>query len=296
MTGKRPVTPAGVAFLAELKAYYERCGSAPYRELATASDALPKERWPRTLSPTAISEILTGHRLPNSAWLASFILCCQQYGWKVGKFKKDPGPDTLPEWQEKLQAVKAADRLTESPPPEVPDAVSPDMLPVEVPASEDNTVGPGFTLTAEEHDYVAAQGPAGQKLLAELKSGRPEAAYRLAVVLAASPIHHRVGISLLMGPGTTGHEDSLALLEIPPGAEFRQAVGEHACELGATALAEGDTEAAVVFYTCAARCCSHEGSIELLSILLTERGEHQAAAEIRAANLGDATPVRPAMP
>jgi hypothetical protein len=131
-----------------------------------------------------------------------------------------------------------------------------------------------------------------------LGNGDPDVAYRVAVVLAATTEHRQVAASLLMGPGTIGHKPALALLEAGMEPTYTTAIGEHACELGAAAADCGNVEAAVVFYGCAAGCCSHLGTVELAAILLVERGLSGVAETIRAANRGgiDPAPNRPAAP
>jgi hypothetical protein len=79
---------------------------------------------------------------------------------------------------------------------------------------------------------------------------------------------------------------------------YQAVIGDHACSLGAAADAGGDVDAAVVFYGCAARCCSSPGLVELAAILLIERGQDRVAEEIRTVNGGgsDPAPMRPANP
>lgn len=301
MTRKLPVNAAKAGFLADLKALLKQSGSPSYGELAAISKKLPGDRDLPTLSTSALSEILNGRRvgLPTSAWVASFVLSCKQYAWKVGKSTVTSGPDSLPEWQEKLEAAEAAAGV----PPDEPssEAVSPDVLSFE-PRSPNGTADaaqvPGFTLTSSEADYVAGLGAYGQALLAELKDGNPDAAYRVAVVLASTAAHREAGTSLLMGPATIGHRLALALLDASTAPSYPATIGDHACSLGAAADAGGDVEAAVVFYGCAARCCSPPGIVELAAILLIERGLDRVAEEIRSANGGgsDPAPMRPANP
>jgi hypothetical protein len=298
MTGKRQLTPAEAAFLAEFVACYELCGSPPYRWLVRASGELHRQEGLPSLSNGAISEILNGHRLPTSAWMASFIRCCHKHAFQIGRFTRDPGKDGLPEWQEKLEAARRAAKTPEPRGVETAAAetVSPEVLTFEPPTagSDEGAMVAGFTLTKAEREYVGAQRSYGRTLLAELdRTGSPEAAYRVAVVLAASPEHHESGASLLMGPATTNHPDALALLDAGPDPAFRTAVGEHASALGAEALADGDLEAAIVFYTCAVRCGSQQSAVELAAIVLTLVGDHVLAEEIRAANRTPPAPVRP---
>src|SRR3954462_1889261 len=107
MTRKLPVNPAKAGFLADLKALLKQSGSPSYGELAAISKKLPGGRDLPTLSTSALSEILNGRRvgLPTSAWVASFVLSCGQYAWKVGKSTAASGADSLPEWQGKLGAA-----------------------------------------------------------------------------------------------------------------------------------------------------------------------------------------------
>jgi hypothetical protein len=304
MTRKLPVNPAKAGFLADLKALLKQSGSPSYGELAAISKKLPEERDLPTLSTSALSETLNGRRvgLPTSAWVASFVLSCELYAWKVGKSTATPGPDSLPAWHEKLEAAEAAAPTGDEP----SEAVSPETPPFDVlsfePSSADGTADgtavPGFTLTPSEADCMAGLGAYGQALLAELKEGNPDAAYRVAVVLASTAVHREAGTSLLMGPATIGHRLALALLDASMAPSYTATIGDHACSLGAAADAGGDVEAAVVFYGCAARCCSPLGIVELAAVLLIERGQGRVAEEIRTANGrgSDPAPMRPASP
>lgn len=289
MTRKRQLSPAETAFIAELFAYWEHCGSPPYNALVKASGPLHLEEGLPSLSKAAISEIRHGHRLPSAAWLASFIRCCHEEGFRVGKFTTHPGKDGLPEWQEKLKAAKRAGRApqphTEETTPA--EAAATDAQSFRPSAADENAVVAGFTLPAAEREYVAGQRSYGRTLLAELdRTVSPEAVYRVAVILAASEAYGKSGASLLMGPATTNHPDAIALMEAEdagPGP-FRAAVGRRAGALGAEALADGDLEAAIVFHGCAVRCGSLESAVELAAVLLTLDGDHLLAEDIRAAN------------
>jgi hypothetical protein len=301
MTRKLPVNLAKAGFLADLKALLKQSGSPSYGELAAISKKLPGDRDLPMLSTSALSEILNGRRvgLPSSAWVASFVLSCEQYAWNVGKSTVKPEGAGLPAWQEKLEAAEAAAGVTPDEP--LPEPVSPDVLSFEPGSPEgsaDETGVPGFTLTPAEADYMAALGPYGRTLRAELKDGNPDAAYRVAVVLTATTVHREAGTSLLMGPATIGHRLALALLDASLAPSYPATIGDHACSLGAAAYERGDVEEAIVFYGCAARCCSPQGLVELAAILLAERGLHRVAEEIRSANGGgsDPAPMRPASP
>jgi hypothetical protein len=301
MTRKLPVNPAKAGFLADLKALLKQSGSPSYGELAAISKKLPEERDLPTLSTSALSETLNGRRvgLPSSAWVASFVLSCEQYAWKIGKSTATPGPDSLPAWHDKLEAAEAAvgaDEPTVSAETSSFDVLSFEPSPAD--GTADGAALPGFTLTPSEADYMAGLGAYGQALLAELKEGNPDAAYRVAVVLASTVAHREAGTSLLMGPATIGHRLALALLDASTAPTFAATIGDHACALGAAADAGGDVEAAVVFYGCAARCRSPLGLVELAAILLISRGQDRVAEEIRLANGGgsDSAPIRPANP
>jgi hypothetical protein len=302
MTRKLPVNPAKAGFLADLKALLKQSGSPSYGELAAISKKLPEERDLPTLSTSALSETLNGRRvgLPSSAWVASFVLSCEQYAWKVGKSTAIPGPDSLPAWHEKLEAAEAAAPAGDEPAVSA-DTPSFDVLsfePCPVNGTTDGAPVRGFTLTPSEADYMAGLGAYGQALLAELKEGNPDAAYRVAVVLASTAAHREAGTSLLMGPATIGHRLALALLDASTAPTFTATIGDHACALGAAADAGGDVEAAVVFYGCAARCRTQLGLVELAAVLLISRGQDRVAEEIRLANGGgsDPAPMRPANP
>lgn len=245
------MNPAGAAFLAKLKEFRGQCGSPSCRELAAISDEvveLHKERKLPRLSASAVSEILGGKRadLPSSAWVTSFVLCCQRYAWNIGRLAEDPGLGSLPAWQEELQIARAA---------------------IEAPTPDDTLPAPGATpLARAEYDHVAAQGPYGRTLLASLAAGDPDAAYQVAVVLAATPSHRDAAVALLLQAGTARHLLALELLEAEA-ERFEDAVAGSAYALGRVAAAEGRNDAAVVFFACAARCSSLPDCVEVAATL-----------------------------
>lgn len=113
MTGDNSENPALEGFVARLKYFHECCGRPPYRRLAETSARLAElygERDLPALSAAAVSEVLGGRRkrFPSSAWVASFVLCCQRRAWEIGVIDEDPGVRTLPEWQAALQAARHA--------------------------------------------------------------------------------------------------------------------------------------------------------------------------------------------
>lgn len=276
------MNPARRAFLTQLKKLREQSGSPSCRRLAEASEELATlypERGLPTLSVTAISEILAGRRanLPGSAWVTSYVLCCQRHAWQVGMLERDPGFESVPDWQEKLRAARAAEESAAPGPGEPPSSAAAS------PARPSRGYTSGSPLARPQYDYVAGQGAYARELLAELETGDPEAAYRVAVILAADPAHRDAAIALLLRPGTDRHLLALELLEADTG-RFEVAVADHACDLAKAAADEGHLAAAAVFNVAAALCRSFTGVVELAATLLAERGEVRTAEAIRAAN------------
>jgi hypothetical protein len=316
MAGKRPVNPEGSDFLAELRRFHEQCGSPSYHRLAALSNELPalyEDRDLPALSVSAISEILAGRRVkpPTPGWVSSFVLCCQRQAWKIGRLTEDPGLASLPGWQERLQAARgvteaseASEAATRAEGAGDRDAVeatgetgAPDTL------GTPGMGGPGDVsraparrpLARAEHAYVAEQGPYGQALLSGLESEDPEAAYRVAVVLAAVPEHRDAAVALLVKPGTSRHLLALELLEAEAG-RFEEAVADHACALARAAEDDGSLAGAIMFYEAAALCRSRTGLVALTALLLDERGRQRSAARIRTMNSFGKGAVRRATP
>ncbi|XVQ13999.1 hypothetical protein ACQP1W_16105 [Spirillospora sp. CA-255316] len=121
MARKRyPRHPVRDAFLRQLLALHQACGSPAYSLVARTSDRL-NETHPvpggsaslPPLSKTALSETLNGHRkgLPDHGFVASFVLSCYRIAHEQGIIAEDPGRDALPRWQEMLrEAEEEAER------------------------------------------------------------------------------------------------------------------------------------------------------------------------------------------
>src|SRR5262249_43936150 len=133
-----------------------------------------------TLSKTAISETLNGHRkaLPDSAWLTCLILCCQRLAFESGALREDPGRSSLPYWQGRLRnaenlshalglplrrGVRTIDDASVAQTPD--DQVEPTVMfgtatdPSRLSRSTD-LAGP-IELTDEDHRHLADYGPYG---------------------------------------------------------------------------------------------------------------------------------------
>src|SRR5437868_1140593 len=156
----RPMGPGD--FIAELNAFYVSCNQPPYRKLAEISENLCElygKRGLPVLSATAAFEVLAGRRkrVPTSAWVASFILCCQRRAWETGVRPSDPGISTLPYWQSRLRAAQNPPQST-SPLPTTPEpSTSPHQIPS--PRTADDTAQNGVLLgrgsTEPQYDPTA---------------------------------------------------------------------------------------------------------------------------------------------
>lgn len=328
MTRKYLTSPAHEAFCAELRALYIACGKPSYRNLASLSKRLTSLYGQRNLpqlSSTAVCEILAGRRkdLPSAAWLASFVLCCQRSGWAAGNLDEDPGPLTLPGWQERLRAAQAqhtahitgndlagtnglpspANRLDltrPAPAPGKPETPAPRPgMPSGTDTgsgrSDDRGTNAGSAgtvrLPSAHHGRIAAYGAPGRALLAEIKAGIPEAIYRAALLLGHVPAYGDQALTLLIEAGATRHRPALDLLEASSTHLNRRVAAQHAYELATTmAAADDGSEAALVYYECAAEYGLPAAAVELANALLDKGQAHLAANWLAvAADRGDTT-------
>ncbi|WP_242902196.1 hypothetical protein [Actinomadura terrae] len=258
-TSSRPAGPED--FIAELNAFYESCNRPPYRKLAEISEHLGElygRRGLPVLSATAVFEVLAGRRkrAPTSAWVASFILCCQRRAWETGVRSSDPGISTLPHWQSRLRAAQSApaERAAEraegaAPQPRnSPEARSPVPL----------------RLTASQQVTIADYKEHGRELLDRAQGGDADAVYRIAVLLGTDPTRGAEAIALLIDAAAGGHPQALDLLDASPnGLDPRQAA-EHAHRLGESAPTR---EAALAYYQAAVGGGRFEAAFKITEIL-----------------------------
>lgn len=276
--GSRPPGPG--EFIAELNALYESCNRPPYRKLAEISEHLSElygRRGLPVLSATAVFEVLAGRRkrLPSSAWVASFILCCQRRAWETGVLANDPGIAALPEWQARLRAAQTA------PPQRVPAPRPADSSAPRSPAPEPGEASadsghsppePGeaaapLRLTASQRASVADYGEHGRELADRAAGGDAEAAYRIGVLLGTDSTRGPEAVALLIEAAAGGHPQALDLLDTAPdGLDPEQAAG-HAYRLGEAAAGAGAPRIALAYYKAAVRGGRLDAAFKITEIL-----------------------------
>jgi hypothetical protein len=264
--------PPGVAkFIAELRAFYEQCGSPRPARLIKASRDLP-ELYPDAavrvrqlppLSKTAISEILGGKRqgLPAADWLATFVLCCQYCGFSVGALAGDPGIAGVQAWQERLRAAR-----------------------------DPQGAAAARRLPAAQRQHVEDHGPAAVALLADAEAGDPEATYRVALLLGTHLAMTKNATALLIRSAAAGHRPSLKLLQDNP--ERPQDVPCSAFARCAWVLAQaahksGNWPETMAFSKAAERGGVTDAAIPYAAAFLASVGKNEAAARLIAAASGD---------
>jgi len=276
MISKHPDHSARERFISELKEFHVSCGGPPYRKLTEMSEELTSlygDRGLPTLSATAISEVLAGRRkgLPSAAWLASFVLSCQRRAWETGVTARDPGIDTLPDWQARLCAAHTipAPENPAVPARSRPDTVRPGphtaVLPLPDPDGRESDDpfavhrAAGYPTSAvrlpsAQYEHVARYGPVAWARLADMRAGVPEAVYEVALLLGAEPEHGETAHALLISAVADEHPRALDLLEAGTHGSIDATVAAgHALELAGAAHAERATDIAEVYYECAAR-------------------------------------------
>jgi hypothetical protein len=257
-------------FISELRTFYEECGSPTHKQLANLSKDLPNlyplpsgERRLPYLSKATISEILAGKRrgLPASEWVASFVLACQRCAVNVGILDDDPGPSSLPGWQDRLRAAKATGA---SGGPSAPQPRSaPDHVPVLLPP--------------RHRAFVSGHGPYADHLLVRAKAGDPDALYRVALLLGTDPDRTSDAQSLLLQAAADGHRPSIDLLDENPADDLPPAAAaKRAFTIAQTAEANGRADEARALYAAAARGGVAE-AVKRASAMLEKRGLPEAA-------------------
>ncbi|TDD65515.1 hypothetical protein E1293_40175 [Actinomadura darangshiensis] len=247
-SGSRP--PGTGGFVAELNAFYESCNRPPYRKLADISErltALYGKRGLPVLSATAVFEVLAGRRkrAPSSAWVASFVLCCQRRAWETGVLASDPGISTLPGWQSRLRTAQSAP-----------------------PADRSAQV----RLTASQRASIENHGAHGRELLDRAAADDPDAAYRLAVLLGTDSGRGPGAVRLLAEAAAGGHAQAADLLGAGRGGIDHRTAARHAHRLGKSAAerAGGDRAAlatALVYYKAAVQGGRLDAAFEITEIL-----------------------------
>ncbi|QXJ25543.1 hypothetical protein AGRA3207_007053 [Actinomadura graeca] len=272
----RPTGPED--FIAELNAFYESCNRPPYRKLAETSEHLGElygRRGLPVLSATAVFEVLAGRRkrVPTSAWVASFILCCQRRAWETGVRSSDPGISTLPHWQSRLRAAQGPPSAPPSAPP--PDATEtggpPGLIPEPrvagtVPAPEaprgrdfdraaDGPGAPGATvpvrLTVSQRAAVADYGEHGRELVERAAEGDADAVYRVAVLIGTDSTRGPEAVALLIEAAAGEHPQALDLLDASPNGLDHHQAAQHAFRLGEAAAGAGAPATALAYYKAA---------------------------------------------
>ncbi|GAA2152532.1 hypothetical protein [Actinomadura napierensis] len=259
----RPTGPED--FIAALNALYDSCNRPPYRKLAEISEHLGDLYGRRdlpSLSTTGIFDVLAGRRkrAPSSAWVASFVLCCQRRAWETGVRADDPGIASLPPWQARLRAARAASRPA-------PPAASP--VPRTLAPPETEPVRP-VRLTESQKATVAGYGPHGRALLARAAAGDADALYRVAVLLGTDPARGGESAPLLIEAAAAGHPGALDLLDASPDGLDAGHAARHAHRLGDRAGRGGtaaDRRVALVYYKAAVQGGRLEAAFAITEIL-----------------------------
>src|SRR5260370_22965167 len=195
-------------FARRLKKFHSDCLRPPYPSLVRISGEL-RQLYPDfqgdlpQLSRAAMSEILNGKRKhpPAPGWVASFVLSCQQWAYRMHTTNKDPGLSSLPAWYAALRAahsplaVPAGERARGS--------VSPGQLTLLCPPST-------VQLTPSQRKLVASYGPHVRELLGQVQADLPEAGYRATLLLATDPAHAVQAQPLLLQAAAAYHTAPLA--------------------------------------------------------------------------------------
>ncbi|WP_067462382.1 hypothetical protein [Actinomadura macra] len=272
----RPTGPGD--FIAELNAFYESCNRPPYRKLAEISEHLGElygKRGLPVLSATAVFEVLAGRRkrVPTSAWVASFILCCQRRAWETGVRPSDPGIDTLPHWQSRLRAAQGPPSSGLPPqagtsPGKIPNPREADARPKDAGPSArgregaeggsdggrlqspEGTVVP-VRLTGSQRAAVADYGEHGRDLAGRAANGDADAVYRVAVLLGTDSTRGPEAVALLIEAAAGEHPQALDLLDSSPSGLDHHQAAQHAFRLGESAARAGAPATALAYYKAA---------------------------------------------
>ncbi|MDL4820487.1 hypothetical protein [Actinomadura opuntiae] len=259
----RPTGPED--FITALNALYDACNRPPYRKLAEISEHLGELYGRRdlpSLSTTGIFDVLAGRRkrAPSSAWVASFVLCCQHRAWETGVRGDDPGIASLPVWQARLRAARTPSRPGEPAGPPASAALAP---------PESEPVRP-VRLTESQKATVAGYGAHGRALLGRAAAGDADALYRVAVLLGTDPARGGETVPLLIEAAAAGHPDALDLLDASPDGLDAAQAARHAHRLGDRAGQGGTAaarETALVYYKAAVQGGRLDAAFAITEIL-----------------------------
>jgi hypothetical protein len=237
------------AFIAQLRDHHARCGKPAYHKIAALSLDVSM-RYPSrtpggppcggaethlvTLSVSAISEILADKRkgLPSFPWIATFVLCCNQWASEIGTIAADPGRDVLPEWAKRRELAEQARTAG--------------------PAARSR--GPrGIRLPQHLRDFLADHGPYGRALIQQVADGDAEAIFRTAVLLGTDPVHRDEALALLLQAGASQHAAISELFDASPDGLDPSVAARYARALAEAAKAAGSQQEASAFYKAAAR-------------------------------------------
>jgi hypothetical protein len=237
------------AFIAQLRDHHTRCGKPTYHKIAELSLNVSM-RYPSrttggppcrgadthlvTLSVSAISEILADKRkgLPSFPWIASFVLCCNQWASEIGTIAADPGRDVLPEWAKRRE-------LAEQPGTAAPDARS--------------RRPPGIRLPKHLRDFLADHGPYGRALAQQVEDGDAEAIFHTTILLGTDPAHRDEALALLLQAEASKHAAVSELFDASPDGLDPSVAAHYARALAEAARAAGRQQEAAAFYKAAAR-------------------------------------------
>ncbi|TDD80214.1 hypothetical protein [Actinomadura rubrisoli] len=279
-------------FIAELNAFYESCNRPPYRKLAEISEHLGElygRRGLPVLSATAVFEVLAGRRkrVPSSAWVASFILCCQRRAWETGVRADDPGISSLPHWQARLRAAQAApppasdgapaqaapDEQTQGEQAPGDDADRQSSVPYARTPPEADAAVP-CRLTEAQRTTIADYGDHGRALLNRAARGDTDALYRIAVLLGTDSAREPEAVALLIEAAAAGHPRSLDLLDADPGGFDHLQAARDARRLGDAATIMGSPATALAYYKAAVQGGLLDAAFKITEILRDAGTEH----------------------
>ncbi|GAA2590758.1 hypothetical protein SMC26_06320 [Actinomadura fulvescens] len=259
MVRRYPAHPVRDAFAARLRRFYADCGRPRYKLIIELAPRLPGlypdlENVTTTFSKSALSENLHGRRetMPDPAWLACFVLCCQRLGFESGHLAKDPGRASLLDWQRRLSEAEDEARRLGLPVRPGPHAL-PATATLYVPPDDDHGLTGPIRVSEAAYEHTITFGPYGRILLLQASARDPHAVYQVAVLLAADPARAQDALSLLTDAAATGHPEALALLQASPRHLDRSLAARHAHQLAKLANNAGFVDASLAFYECVAR-------------------------------------------
>ncbi|MFD0687132.1 hypothetical protein [Actinomadura fibrosa] len=265
-------------FIAALNAFYVSCNRPPYRKLAELSEQLSDlygKRGLPVLSATAVFEVLAGRRkrLPSSAWVASFILCCQRRAWETGVLPVDPGIEALPSWQARLRAAhgppapRRGDRSSAACETAVPGGRAPSVPGARTPPDAETDPAVPLRLTPSHRAAIADYGEHGRELLDRAPTGEPDAVYRIAVLIGTDPARVPEAAALLIEAAAGGHPGALDLLDAGSGDLDHRHAAAHAYRLGEAAARTGSPATALAYYRAAVQGGRLDAAFKITEIL-----------------------------